>query len=386
MSEVYLRDPDLTLWHGDVLETLQQLGESSIDCCITSPPYWGLRNYGMPGQIGLEPTPERYVERMVEVFREVRRVLRKHGTLWLNIGNTYAANRSYQVPDSKHTDVGNEMASVVPAGYKPKDLIGVPWLTALALQRDGWYLRSDIIWSKANPMPESTTDRPTNSHEYIFLLSKNERYFFDQEPVREPFSEHWKKTWEKHPRNPLQSNSDSPYRQSKRNTHGGGVGYPDAEGRNIRTVWHLTAQPFAGAHFAVFPEELVRRALLAGCPEKVCEECGRPSERIVEKEKSFESGSGQAGNMPTGKQDLSQAETNSTPDIRMGPTVRTRTVGWTDCGHNAYRPGVVLDPFGGSGTTAFVARKQGRHSVLIELNTDYCEIISKRLAQQSLFA
>lgn len=263
---LYLQDPDIAIFQGSALTELKQFDTGSLDCCVTSPPYFGLRDYGHEGQVGLEPTPAEYVASMVEIFQEVRRVLKDEGTLWLNLGDTYAANRSYQVPDTKHIDVGNTVPMRVPDGLKAKDLIGIPWMVAFALRDSGWYLRSDIIWSKPNAMPESVTDRPTNAHEYIFLFSKSSKYFFDQDAVREPFDPKWRKLWEQHPKNELQSNPDSPYRDQG-NTRGGGVGYPEAEGRNIRSVWEIISKPYSEAHFATFPEELPRRCILAGCPK-----------------------------------------------------------------------------------------------------------------------
>ena len=177
------------IYQGDCLDILPTLEPKSIQCCVTPPPYYGLRDYGCDNQIGLEPTPDAYVEKLVAVFREVRRVLRDDGTVWLNLGDSYAANRSYQVVDNKHIDVGNNKASSVPSGLKPKDLIGIPWMVAFALRADGWYLRQDIIWAKPNPMPESVTDRCTKAHEYIFLLTKSARYFYDADAVKEEAAE-----------------------------------------------------------------------------------------------------------------------------------------------------------------------------------------------------
>ena len=175
-----------TIHCGDCRTILASLPAQSARTCVTSPPYFGLRDYGVAGQIGLEATVEAYVAELVAVFREVRRVLTDDGTLWLNLGDSYAANRSYQVTDNKHRDVGNDMPMRVPDGLKPKDLIGIPWRVAFALQADGYYLRQDIVWAKPNPMPESVTDRCTKSHEYLFLLSKRPRYYYDAAAIAEP--------------------------------------------------------------------------------------------------------------------------------------------------------------------------------------------------------
>ena len=281
---------------------------------------------------------------MVEVFREVRRVLAAHGTVWINLGDSYATGTSTPSKPSGNVDVGYwENADKLgrsridgrESGLKPKDLVGIPWRTAFALQADGWYLRSDIIWAKPNPMPESVTDRPTKAHEYVFLLSKQPRYFFDQEAVREKAewarwgdqtngkhqegggSASWipdrKKGELQGGRQRRRYDAEEFKTTDERNTRFQGPSPADG-GRNIRSVWEIATQPYPEAHFATFPEELARRCIAAGCPQD----------------------------------------------------------------------GTVLDPFGGSGTTAFVARKLGRKAVLIELNEDYCELAAGRLAQQSL--
>lgn len=241
---------------GDCRDVLSTLDAASVHCCVTSPPYFGLRDYGHDGQIGLEPTPDEFVTALVEVFREVRRVLRDDGTLWLNLGDSYAgswgaqsrgatsalADRSVSsqqiLAHPKRTNTGSVAAG---APYKPKDLLGIPWMVAFALRADGWYLRSEIIWAKPNPMPESVTDRPTKAHEYVFLLSKSPRYFYDADAIREP---HADGKW-------------------------GGEDGPtlNPAGRNKRSVWTVATQPFAGAHFATFPPKLIEPCILAGCPE-----------------------------------------------------------------------------------------------------------------------
>ena len=251
---------------GDALEQLKTLPDGSVNCCVTSPPYFGLRDYGVDGQIGLEDTPEAYVARLVEVFREVRRVLRDDGTLWLNIGDSYAANRSYQVPSTKggakhgHGQAAGGKGSRVPDGLKPKDLIGIPWMLAFALRADGWYLRQDIIWSKPNPMPESVRDRCTKAHEYVFLLSKSERYLFDADAVKEESKTPWSS-----------ARGFSEKGQSARSAgidgHRNGAGAHSDElktGRNRRSVWTVATRPYKGAHFATFPPALIEPCILAG--------------------------------------------------------------------------------------------------------------------------
>jgi DNA modification methylase len=228
--------------HGDALEVLRGMPDESVHCCVTSPPYFNLRDYGVAGQIGLEGTPADYVFRLVDVFREVRRVLRNDGTLWVNIGDSYAANRSYQVRDNKHTDVGNDMPCRVPDGCKPKDLIGIPWMLAFALRADGWYLRSDVIWHKPNPMPESVTDRPTKAHEYLFLLSKSERYYYDADAIRERSVDAPGKS-----RGGSLSRFGRAEQLVSANAHRGSKEPVSNGTANKRTVWTLATLPFNGA-------------------------------------------------------------------------------------------------------------------------------------------
>lgn len=219
--------------HGDCLYVLKTLPDNSVHCCVTSPPYWGLRDYGVDGQLGLEKTPEGYVEKMVEVFREVRRVLRDDGTLWLNLGDSF--------------------------GFpKQKDLTGIPWRVAFALQADGWYLRSDIIWYKPNAMPESVKDRPTKAHEYIFLLSKSPRYYYDADAIREEAKTKW--SFRAGAAKPEKGDNKDRNDNGRRCIVGAGT-------KNKRTVWHVATRPFKGAHFAVFPPDLIEPCILAGCPE-----------------------------------------------------------------------------------------------------------------------
>lgn len=208
---------------ADARIALPKLPDKSVQCCVTSPPYWSLRDYHIAGQIGLEPTIEQFINRLVEVFAEVKRVLRDDGVLWLNIGDAYTSgDRGYRAPDRKNPVRAMLYRPDTPEGLKPKDLIGLPWRLAFALQRDGWYLRSDVIWHKPNCMPESVKDRPTRAHEYLFLFSKSERYYYDYNSIRE------------------------------------------ANGRNRRTVWSIPTQPFKGAHYAVFPPALIGPCILAG--------------------------------------------------------------------------------------------------------------------------
>ena len=306
-----------TIYPGDCLASLRRLPDGVARCCVTSPPYWGLRDYGVAGQLGLEPTPDAYVAGMVEVFREVRRVLADDGTLWLNLGDSYAADRGGTTPpaetlaggvggwaeNGERTNRGrkdgyNPTRNAPAMGLKHKDLIGIPWRVAFALQADGWYLRSDIIWHKPNPMPESVKDRPTKAHEYVFLLSKRERYYYDAGAVAEPGVE---------PERQRNDRIGGANGHTVRHSPGAVVGASVT--RNARSVWTIATQPYPEAHFATFPEELPSRCIRAG----------------------------------------------SAP----GDT--------------------VLDPFGGSGTTGAIAVGLGRAAILCELNPAYVELARQRI-------
>jgi DNA modification methylase len=248
---------------GDCRETLRALPDSLFQCCVTSPPYWGLRDYGVDGQLGLEKTPEEYVANMVAVFREVRRVLRDDGTLWLNLGDSYAATTkgSSGKGEKQRSNAGTllaDRACKVPNGMKPKDLCGIPWSVAFALRADGWYLRSDIIWHKSNPMPEPVTDRPTKAHEYVFLLSKSERYFYDQASISEKAT-HAGRTVDY--TGDQKANDADP---SLQRTLPRGRKITVSETRNARTVWTVASQGYDGAHFATMPAMLAQRCILAG--------------------------------------------------------------------------------------------------------------------------
>ena len=305
---------DLKILQGDCVQSLKQLAQESVQCCVTSPPYFGLRDYGHEAQIGLETTPDAYVAKIVEVFREVRRVMKKDGTLWLNLGDSYAGSGRGLMGDGTPSDRGNAKQGTnrgttvgsfvhVETGLKPKDLIGIPWRVAFALQADGWWLRQDIIWHKSNPMPESVQDRYTKAHEYVFLLSRSERYFYDNEAIAEPVVESSVKRLTQ-PNIENQLGSD----RVPGKTNGPMKAVGNCESRNRRTVWTINTQPFKGAHFATFPVELPRLCILAGT---------------------------KAGD-------------------------------------------VVLDPFGGSGTTGQVALEMGRSAILCELNPEYVELIRQR--------
>lgn len=251
---------DWRVINGDVLESLRTMDAESAQTCVTSPPYWGLRDYGHPGQIGLEKSPAEYVAKMVEVFGEVRRVLKDDGTLWLNLGDSYTGSANSGAAgkqDSIYRGVGLPVKRS--DDLKPKDLVGIPWRVALALQADGWYLRQDIIWNKPNPMPESVTDRCTKAHEYIFLMAKSQRYYYDAEAIKEPSAEPWRAGIVEKcfgPSNPVGTMRNDTGRQVLR-----------TQDRNRRSVWTVSPAQFSEAHFATFPPKLIEPCILAGAPE-----------------------------------------------------------------------------------------------------------------------
>ncbi len=380
-AALYFEDDSVQIYLGDCRDVLAQMPGESVHCVVTSPPYWGLRDYGLGGDaLGLEPTPELFVQHLVEIFREVRRVLRQDGTVWLNLGDSYASGEvgrhDGRVEGSgygaKHP--GPRQTHDIKSGLKPKDLVGIPWRVAFALQADGWWLRSDIIWSKPNPMPESVTDRPTKSHEYLFLLTKADRYFYDADAIREHYAE--------------ASLSDPRDNENGHRRERGFPGHPYVGGtnlggnrnggRNKRTVWEIATQPYPEAHFATFPEKLVQPCIKAGTSEwGCCAKCLAPYERIVEVHD------------PEGR--LGKGYHDHTDDMKVGqrgvfpsdgaPTRKTQ--GWRKtCQHRAdVSKAIVLDPFGGAGTVGVVARKTGRRAILMEASEEYCEMMRSRMAQ-----
>jgi len=379
---------------GDWLAVLKDTPAGSVQCVVTSPPYWGLRDYKVGGQLGLEKTPAEYVAKLVEGFRELWRVLRDDGTVWLNLGDSYASGKgtcrnpgggpkSYiQEKERFPLDRGN-VSTLRQWGLKPKDLVGIPWMVAFALRDDGWWLRSDIIWAKPNPMPESVTDRPTRAHEYVFLLTKKARYYYDQEAIKEgnvtaPHAAGYT-SGDEYATGPMDRGGAS-QREGDQSRIWGVSG-----GRNKRSVWTIPTQAYAAAHFATFPEKLVEPCILAGTSAQgCCPECGAPWKRVVEKSKRFESGSGRSGNAIAGKHGEKCQGGGDTGDIRKGPCLDTQTTGWEPtckCGYDDTRPCLVLDPFMGSGTVAVVAKRLGRDFVGIELSPDYVTLAEKRLRE-----
>ena len=329
--EPYFDRDGVVMYLGDCREGLKNLPEQSVNCCVTSPPYFGLRDYEREDQIGQEETPQEFVETMVSLFREVRRVLKDDGTFWLNLGDSYAGGggHSASAPSSEFSKSGKYGKALVSGGIKPigdlkaKDLIGIPWRVALALQADGWWLRSDIIWEKPNCFPESVTDRCTNSHEYIFMLTKSKNYYFNQEAIQEDAicgsngsgGFHTGKTGE-HQLGRSQKVRPSKPKGSFEGKYSETSFRAVREKRNKRSVWSVCTKPFRGAHFAVYPPELITPCIKAGCPDG----------------------------------------------------------------------GTVLDPFIGSGTTAAVAVENGCKFVGFELNEDYLKLAKRRFIQRKLFA
>lgn len=412
---------------GNALNRLKELRDESVQCVVTSPPYWGLRDYGVEGQLGMEKTPDEYVAKMVEVFREVRRVLRQDGTLWLNLGDSYAGyhgNKNSEIPTSATngwTNGTNENKRgdrrPQDINLKPKDLVGIPWMLAFALRADGWYLRSEIIWSKPSPMPESVLDRPTKAHEQIFLLSKKSRYFYNAEAIKEPSV--------MNPQNRFTARADHPKGDEGRPIHRrpeggtgntskrlaeqaiirtgglitGGVensslGISAPENRNKRSVWEIATQPYPESHFATFPEALIEPCILAGTSEHgACPECGSPYKRIMQKTgwpdpENIEDDQGRmkaSGEIATDTQrrkELSGAKhaafKAANPDVLLGWEPTCKCVS-----DKPLNPCLVLDPFCGSGTTGVVSLRYHRDFVGCELNPEYASMAERRINNEA---
>lgn len=369
---------------GDVRKQLDELPARSVHCIVTSPPYLGLRDYGVEGQIGLESSWRDHLDVLVDVGRAMRRVLRPDGSLWLNYGDMYAqagkaagraeleADAERAVRNGHHTDAfagysgWNRAAGTATGGLKPKDLVGMPWRLALALQEDGWWLRADCIWSKANPMPSSVMDRPTVSHEYVFLLAKSARYYYDREAVRVPLATVEKRTER------IRYNGKS----EKTST----FMPPNPNGRNLWTVWNFACQPCKEAHFATFPEALPETCIKAGTSEHgACAACGTPWERVTEPTSEYAAKLGKSFHEHS--DDLVRVRGHRGGNRHRGHATYA-TVDWQpgcQCGTQEVVPCTVLDPFAGSGTTGVVALRLGRQFVGIELNPDYHKLASERL-------
>ena len=354
---------NIDIYIGNCLETLQKMDDQSVNTCITSPPYWGLRDYnGEEEQLGLEETPKQFTDNLVKVFREVKRVLKDDGTVWLNLGDSYSSGgRTTTTNQTLRGDKDYGVIRPKPSkGIKPKDLIGIPWRVALALQADGWYLRQDIIWHKPNPMPESVRDRCTKAHEYIFLLSKNVKYYFDNEAIKEDAK--------------YAGDNRGARGDSRRGTKMNSVSGITPSKRNKRSVWTVTTKPFKGAHFATFPMDLIEPCVLAGCPEKICIDCGKPYKRVIQQPKPLEVKRGRrAGTDDRLIGGVLDKYKRENPPIDLGLQKQC------DCNTKETKAGTVLDPFGGSGTTAIVANKHNRNAVMCELNKEYIDIAKERI-------
>ncbi len=394
---------------GDVREKLRELPDGSVHCCVTSPPYWGLRDYGHDGQIGLERTPDEFVAKLVEVFREVRRVLRDDGTLWVNIGDSYAgywgdkyAHKPFgadRTPDAS-TPPHKKSPNFKAWNVKPKDLVGVPWLLAFALRADGWFLRQDIIWSKPNPMPESVLDRCTKAHEYIFLLSKSERYFYDAAAIAEPTvipPESACNSFARDEKPGAVPPGNNPQKRASRVSvaRGGFDGKTNAlvgreafravrAKRNKRSVWTITTKPYRGAHFATFPPELPEICIKAGTSEKgVCPHCAAPWVRTVETQRVMRHELPEDN--PNYRPGRYTRKAGGNDEYANGGgqafSVKTGEAWSQSCDCQSHTPvhAVVLDPFGGAGTTGLVADRLQRNAILIELNPVYAEMARKRI-------
>jgi DNA modification methylase len=388
----------IKILHGDCIESLKSLEDQSVNTCITSPPYYGLRDYGTADwikgnidcdhtyhvasaynknfnerwgnpsgnrkqeserhnveykkeckkcgaqrkdkQLGMEDTIEEFTENLVTVFKEVKRVLRDDGTVWLNLGDSYS---------------------------KKQQLIGAPWRVALALQDDGWYLRQDIIWNKPNAMPESIKNRCTKAHEYIFLLSKNKKYYYDNEAIKEDCvgkdERKWADTYD------IQGDTNAGIKRTKRYSKDNDFK------RNRRSVWTVTTKPFKGAHFATFPKDLIEPCVLAGCPEKMCCDCGEPYQRQMKKTGEFQRRWSKTIATAEGSPHEGQSSMqNIYEDLGLQKQC--------DCETNETKGGIVLDPFGGSGTTGIVAANNNRNAILLELNAEYIELAKARIEKE----
>jgi len=346
------------IYQGDVLTVLKSWPDAFVDCCVTSPPYWGLRDYGVPGQLGLEPTFQEYIAKLIQIFTEVKRVLKDTGTCWVNLGDTYSGMKIGN-SDLKNKNINSKSFIKPPTFLPDKSLCCIPDRFKIAMVDNGWICRNELIWFKRNCMPASVKDRFTVDFEKIFFFTKQGKYWFEQQ-----FEENTsigKTGWEKTGRRDYG-------KQTAMQGADNDITF-NPRGRNMRCVWDITTQPFKEAHFAVFPPELPERCIKAGCPKEICNKCGKARERVWKKTGEFQRrwSKNNADGSPYNKQDSMQNEYQET--------------GYTDCGCNAgFNSGIVLDPFMGSGTTAVVAKKLGRQWVGIELNEAYIEMANRRIS------
>jgi len=364
--------------NGDVLEALKRLPSDSIDCIVTSPPYWSLRDYGVEGQIGLEPTLDEYLDKLLQVTKELKRILKPTGVMFWNHGDNYSGSlRGFDKNGKNYVkseiQLGNKGSFVMPPDWNKINIprkslcLQASRLAIRMIDEQGWILRNDIIWHKPNHMPESVKDRFTKAYEHVFMFVKKEKYWFDLDAVREPHLNKYNTC--------ASRREDCSTNQYAKSAHGPEDYHP--LGKNPGDVWVINTEPFPEAHFAVFPTKLVERCILAGCPEWICKKCGKPRERIVEKigrvQQHWAPGT-------STKAELAKGRHGSSSTLVTGYKFIYQTIGWTDCGCNAgWESGIVLDPFLGSGTTALVALKLGRNFIGIELNEEYCKMAYNRI-------
>lgn len=396
---------------GSAKEVLPTMPAESINCCISSPPYWALRDYGVVGQLGLEKTFEEYIDKLCTIYDEVKRVLCKDGTCWVNLGDTYNSGGNYRVDGAEgdknnpflqkggnSPDCGRVKVDTKLQGLPTKSLCLIPQRFAIEMVNRGWILRNVIIWHKPNPMPSSAKDRFTVDYELVFFMVKQQRYFF--EPIYEPFL-----TESNAERPRMGQGNQTKYNQKRQGQtwaerkaagepmrHGlngaaacSSGNYESPLGRNARTVWTIPTQAFSEAHFSTFPEKLVEPMILSGCPKEVCTKCGKSRRKV------YETSGGTIGKGWTDhKKDIEAGMSQKMPELNaVGHTYKRGFKGYTDCGckesfgrRAKFKPGVVLDPFGGAMTTALVAYKNKRDYVMIELKKSYCEMGQKRLDKE----
>lgn len=412
----YLDRDGVTIYNADCRTGLDELADQSVHCVVTSPPYFGLRDYQVDGQIGLEASPDAYIQEMVELFRGIHRVLRDDGTVWLNIGDSYPSHKGASQGVERARRFGVRPNDKPVPGFKHKDRMGIPHRLVFALQADGWYWRDEIVWRKNSPMPESVTDRTTKAHEFIFLLSKSPKYFFDNEAIKEPVTgnAHSRGSGTTPKSSEKVKNNDSFSKavrglvstRNKRSVwdipsddvlqwlaeHHSEVLEQYLTG-DKESVWTVNTKPYGGAHFAVFPPKLITPCIQAGTSEfGCCPSCGAQHVRIVEKHREAtrpgnDTKVGRVSDDPDSPYEGRSGMIVGNRDPQRHTTV-TKTVGsrpGCECGEKTTVKPVVLDPFMGSGTTAAVCQGLGRHAIGFELNPEYCELIASRFEQRVLF-
>lgn len=440
MIKPYFETENGILYQGNALDILKDMDPESIDCVMTSPPYWALRDYGIEpiiwdgdggclhiwendnyvrntdktagikqktnkgsvgrdepvksafcgkcgawkGSLGLEPTFQLYIQHLIQIFDEIKRILKKTGTCWVNIGDTYGGSAGGYHSHKSELGASKQQIKRKNSGFE-KSLLQIPERFSIAMTDRGWIKRNSIIWFKSNCMPSSANDRFTVDFEYLYFFTKSPQYWFEQQfksytaPLNRWGGPVLKKETEKHNKYLETQNigassalrTDRPMR-------------PNEQGRNKRCVWKISTQSFPEAHFAVYPEQLCYTPIKAGCPEYICKKCRKPREKVYDRETTFHSGSGKSGNIPEGKWKGGEQEISGDYDIRMGPHVKMIEKGYTDCGcGQGFKPGIVLDPFAGAGTTLLIAEKLRRKYIGIEISKEYCDIAVERIKKET---